>query len=366
MIRAKLCISVALSMLLPCSLSVAAEPVRLPRDQLLVYRQGDAPLMPVTTVADWRHRRAEIVRGMTSVMGALPGQEKRCDLDVRVEEEVDAGSYVRRRITYASEPGGRVPAYLCIPKTALNRTDRTTPAVLCLHPTDNVTGYGVVVGVGGKPNRQYASELAERGYVTLSPSYPLLANYQPNLAALGWQSGTLKAVWDNIRGLDVLDALPFVKAGRYAAIGHSLGGHNAVYTAVFDERLQAVISSCGLDSYLDYYNGQEKNWFPEKGWCQTRYMLKMAEYRGRLEQIPFDFHEMVGALAPRHVLIIAPLRDSNFRHDSVDRVAAAAKPVFALYGQAERLQVLHPDCDHDFPQEMREAAYRLIDKTIKD
>jgi hypothetical protein len=85
-----------------------------------------------------------------------------------------------------------------------------------------------------------------------------------------------------------------------------------------------------------------------------------------LAEIPFDFQEMIGALAPRNALIVAPLRDSNFRHDSVDRVAAAAKPIFALHGHAERLRVLHPDCEHDFPQAMREAAYRLIDETIKE
>ena len=91
------------------------------------------------------------------------------------------------------------------------------PAVLCLHPTDNSVGHGVVVGLGGKANRQYASELAERGYVTLAPSYPLLAKYQPDLKALGWQSGTLKAVWDNIRGLDLLASLPFVRPDAFGA-----------------------------------------------------------------------------------------------------------------------------------------------------
>lgn len=345
---------------------LAADPPRLPRDNLLVYHDASGMTHDVRTVADWQQRRAEILRGMQSVMGTLPGDEKRCPLDVRIEDETDAGSFIRRRITYASEPGGRVPAYLCIPKAALQpNSGKRFPAVLCLHPTDNTVGYGVVVGLGGKANRQYATELAERGFVTLSPSYPLLANYQPDLAALKWESGTLKAVWDNIRGLDVLDALPYVQSGKYAAIGHSLGGHNAVYTAVFDERIQTVVSSCGLDSYLDYYDGNEKNWFPERGWCQTRYMLKLADYRGRVAEIPFDFHEMIGALAPRHVFINAPLHDSNFRHASVDKIAAAAKPVFALYGHADRLQVAHPDCDHDFPNEMREAAYQLIERTIK-
>jgi hypothetical protein len=283
---------------------------------------------------------------------------------MKIEEEVDCGSYIRRLITYASEPESRVPAYLLIPKNVL-AGQRKTPAALCLHGTDTVVGHGVVVGLGAKANRAYAAELAERGYVTLAPNYPLLAKYQPDLAKLGWESGTLKAVWDNMRGLDLLASLPFVDhANGFGTIGHSLGGHNSVYTAVFDDRLKVIVSSCGLDSYLDYFRGDPKNWDPEKGWCQTRYMPKLADYKGRLADIPFDFHELIGALAPRHVFLIAPTKDSNFRADSVDRIAAAARPVFKLYGQENRLRVEHPECDHDFPPQMREAAYKLFDAVL--
>jgi Oxidoreductase family, NAD-binding Rossmann fold len=337
---------------------------RLPRDNLLVYRGPNDEPRPVRMADDWLRRRAEILRGMQAVMGTLPGPEKRCPLDMQVEEEVDCGPYVRRRITYASEPGSRVPAYLCIPKAALQPDAKPVPAVLCLHGTDNTVGHGIVVGLGNRPNRAYAAELAERGYVTLAPNYPLLAKYQPDLKALGWESGTLKAVWDNIRGLDLLESLPFIKKGAFGAIGHSLGGHNSVFTAVFDDRIRAVVTSCGLDSFLDYYRGDEKVWLPEKGWTQTRYMPRLAGYRNRLPEIPFDFHELIGALAPRHVLIVAPLKDSNFRSDSVDRIAAAARPVYELYGQPGRLRVEHPDCEHDFPQAMRAAAYALFDTVL--
>ncbi len=344
----------------------AADPEpRLPRDNLLVYRGTDGKSVPVKSVEDWAKRRAEVVCGMESVMGKLPGKEKHCPLDVKIEEEVDCETYVRRLITYSSEPGSRVPAYLLIPKDVL-AGKKKAPAVLCLHGTNNVVGHGVVVGLGNTPNRGYALELAKRGFVTLAPNYPLLAKYQPDLKKLGWESGTLKAVWDNIRGLDLLESLPFVDHSKgFATIGHSLGGHNSVYTAVFDDRLKVVVSSCGLDSYLDYYDGNPKNWDPEKGWCQTRYMRKLADYKGRLAEIPFDFHEMIGALAPRHVLIIAPKKDSNFRADSVDRIVAAARPIFKLHDHEDRLQVEHPDCTHDFPPEMREMAYKLIDAVFK-
>jgi dienelactone hydrolase len=276
---------------------------------------------------------------------------------------VDCGTYVRRLISYASEPGSRTPAYLCIPKSALQGT--AVPGVLCLHPTENTIGHKVVVGLGGKPHRQYASELTEKGFVTISPAYPLLANYQPDLKALGWESGTLKAVWDNMRALDVLDSLPYVKHGKYGAIGHSLGGHNSVYTAVFDPRIQVIVSSCGLDSYRDYYGGDATKWASEKGWCQTRYMLRLAAYQNRLSEIPFDFPELLAALAPRHVLINAPLKDSNFKWESVDRVAEAARRVYALHGAQDRLAVEHPDCEHDFPDEVREKAYALMSEVLK-
>lgn len=322
-----------------------------------------------STVAEWEVNRREVLKRMQTVMGALPANPTDPSPRYEVLSETDCGDYVRKRIRYLSQPDCWTPAFLCVPKKAFAETSDNSqrpqlPAVLCLHPTDNVNGHKVVVGLGGLANRQYASELAERGYVTLSPSYPLLADYQPDLDELGWESGTLKAVWDNMRGIDLLQSMPYVDAQAIAAIGHSLGGHNAVYTAVFDPRLRAVVSSCGLDSYRDYYGGDPARWALGQGWTSTRYMPRLAAYQNRLSEIPFDFPEMIAALAPRHVFIIAPLHDTNFQAASVDKVADAARPVFALYGHSDRLQVAHPDCGHDFPPEQRQKAYRLFDAVL--
>jgi predicted dienelactone hydrolase len=215
----------------------------------------------------------------------------------------------------------------------------------------------VVVGLGGRANRQYAAELAERGYVTLAPAYPLLANYRPNWRALGYRSGTMKAIWDNIRGLDVLETV--TKTKSFGAIGHSLGGHNAIYTAVFESRIHTVISSCGLDSYVDYQNGDIR------GWTSDRYMPALLRYQDRLKDLPFDFHDVVAALAPRLCFISAPVGDTNFRWESVDRVAEAARQIYRLYGQPENLIVRHPNVGHDFPDDMRQLAYELLDRITR-
>jgi hypothetical protein len=90
-------------------------------------------------------------------------------------------------------------------------------------------------------------------------------------------------------------------------------------------------------------------------------MPKLAEYRGRLADIPFDFHELIGALAPRPVFINAPLGDANFKWRSVDEIVKAAAQVYRLYGSAQNLRVEHPNCAHDFPAEVREQAYRFLD-----
>jgi len=93
-------------------------------------------------------------------------------------------------------------------------------------------------------------------------------------------------------------------------------------------------------------------------------MPALAQFAGRLQEIPFDFHELVGALAPRPFLAISPRGDANFKWESVDRIIAAARPVYQLYGVSERLAVEHPDGPHDFPKEMRERAYGFLAQAL--
>ena len=95
-------------------------------------------------------------------------------------------------------------------------------------------------------------------------------------------------------------------------------------------------------------------------------MPKLSDYAGRLNEIPFDFDQILGTLAPRPVMVVAPLHDSNFQADSVDWVTQNAAAVYELHGQAKHLTVLHPDCKHDFPEPMRMRAYQMFDEFLKN
>lgn len=324
---------------------------------LSYYLDRAGKRQPVRTPADWQKRRAHVLAGMQAVMGPLPGAELRVPLDLKVEEEARVGELIRRKISYRTSPKQRVYAYLFLPP---RKEGQRLPAMLCLHPTGEL-GKGIVAALGGRPNRQYALELAQRGYVTLAPDYPTFGDYKwdPDPAE-GWQSGSMRAVWDNIRSIDLLQSMPEVEGRKIGAIGHSLGGHNAIYTAVFDPRIRATVSSCGFNRFHKYYGGNLT------GWTSPRYMPRIATvYDKNPDRMPFDFPELIAALAPRAFFASSPLHDANFEVSGVRDCITAARPIFALHGKADNLVAIHPDCDHDFPNPYREQAYGFLDRHLR-
>jgi dienelactone hydrolase len=322
---------------------------------LLAYRDADGLEHPIRRPAAWAKRRADILANMQLVMGPLPAPPRQTPLDRRVVSEERLTRFTRQRITFLVEAGDRLPAYLLIP----NGLKAKAPAMLCLHQT-TALGKAEPAGLGGNENLHYARELAERGYVTLAPDYPNYGDYQLDVYARGYASATMKGIWNHRRAIDLLESLPQVARGRIGVIGHSLGGHNALFLAAFDPRIQAVVTSCGFNSFFAYHGGDLT------GWSHAGYMPRIATAYGKdAGQMPFDFSEVLAAVAPRAVFINAPLRDSNFAVAGVKDCVLAAQPVYRLLGAADRLAVRSPDCGHDFPLEVRQAAYAWLDHCLK-
>ena len=139
---------------------------QLSRTNLLEF-VSESRVVPVRSIEDWQRRRESIKAAMQEVMGPLPGVEKRCALEVRVEEQTVLGDYVRQFISYAAEPNERVSAYLLLPAGALTAR-REFPAVLALHQTHPL-GQKVVVGLSNSTNDEYGVGLVKRGFVVLAP-----------------------------------------------------------------------------------------------------------------------------------------------------------------------------------------------------
>ncbi len=337
---------------------------------LSVYRSDDGTLKPIRNTEDWALRRTQIIAGAEAAMGAMPTFENLPAFDVKLTEDVRIGEVRRLTMTIAVDGSDRLPLDLYLPKSLADVVDvkdllhagspSKLAAVVALHPT-GAAGKRIVAGEGGKSGRQYGLELAQRGYVVIAPDYPSFGEYDKyDFEHDKYVSGTMKAIFNHRRCVDFLSALTFVDADRIGVIGHSLGGHNAIFLGAFDERLKVIVSSCGWCPFHDYYGGDIK------GWTSDRYMPRLRDvYELNPDKVPFDFYELIAALAPRTFVSVSPIRDANFDVNGVRKAMPAAGSIYSLFNAREELMLLTPDCEHDFPTDMRLQAYNVIDRVLK-
>ena len=189
------------------------------------------------------------------------------------------------------------------------------------------------------------------------PDYPSFGEHKYDFTTGGYTSGSMKAVWDNIRCLDYLETLPEVDADRIGVIGHSLGGHNAIFTAFHDSRLKAVVSNCGFTTF-------QKDDMPS--WTGPTYMPRIkTEFGNDAKRVPFDFQELVAGIAPRAFLASAAEKDDDFDAGGVRDVVKEASAIYKLLGVPDRLAANYPAVGHSFPPDVRKLAYEFLDKHLK-
>ena len=121
---------------------------------------------------------------------------------------------------------------------------------------------------------------------------------------------------------------------------------------------------------MDFYDiGEEgsKKYGGRLGpWAQDRYMpLLRDKFKLDSTKIPFDFDEVIAAIAPRPFFSNSPQQDSNFDVNGVRKGIEAAGKVYRFLDAEDNLQVAYPDAGHDFPTETRQKAYQFIDKILK-
>lgn len=338
----------------------AAENVQLRRNPLAFLRDGN--IRVIQSAVDWPSRRASILQGMEAVMGPFPETAKRGDLRFkRLDQPVKVSRHTRQKVSFEPTPGTVVKAWLLVPQNPGGMPGTAKfPAMLCLHQTISI-GKDEPVGLGPTHSKRQAFDLADRGFVCLAPDYPSFGEYPCDFKDPAWKSGSMLAIWNNSRAVDLLCSLPEVDPERIGAIGHSLGGHNSLFTAVFEPRLRVAVTSCGFTAFPRYMKGNLT------GWTSSRYMPRIsAVYGNDPGRMPFDFPEVLAAIAPRAVFISAPSRDDNFDPQGVSDSVAAAAGVFRLLGVPDRLQLRVPEGGHDFQEETRLEAYDYIAKVLVD
>ncbi|NLO03939.1 MAG: alpha/beta fold hydrolase [Bacteroidales bacterium] len=330
------------------------------------FSSSDKKEIVIENMSEWEKQRLKILRGMEDAMGKLPEWPVLRETDMQITEESAEKHYTRYTITIKAYEKERVPAYLYIPHKKVK--DDKFPAIIALHPT-GALGKKIVDGEG-LANRGYAKELAERGYVVIAPDYPSFGDLENfNFEADRYESGTMAAIFYHMRCIDYLNERDDVDPDRIGVIGHSLGGHNAMFLAAFDNRIKVIVSSCGWTQFEYYDIGKSaiERYGGRLGpWAQDRYMpLIRDKYNLDGEKIPFNFHEIIALFAPRAFFSNSPLNDSNFDVRGVVKGIAEAQKIYNFFGVPDQLRVRYPEAEHDFPPEVRMEAYRFIDEVLK-
>lgn len=321
---------------------------------------------PTKSSASHEKKRQQILRNMEKAMGKLPDRSDLPPFEIKISDSVMEDRFTRYTLTFNVANNERLPVYLYVPKQ--RGSIQRIPAMLVLHGT-SVLGKGVVDGQGPLPNRAHARELAQRGYVVIAPDYPSFGDLKDhNFDTDRYESATMQAVFNHMRCVDLLQSRPDVDPENIGVLGHSLGGHNAMFVAAFDTRLKVAVSSSGWTQF-EYYNigdeGSKKYGGRLGPWAQIRYMpLIRTKYKLDAKLIPFNFDDVIAAIAPRAFFSVSPLKDANFDVNGVREGISLAEKVYNNLGVSDLLQIRYPDSGHDFPVENRKEVYGFLDRTL--
>jgi dienelactone hydrolase len=302
---------------------------------------------PITSRRDWKKERAQIREAWLKVLGPFPGTK--CQLKMEVLQTEELPTFTRQYIKYQVDEGTYTDGYLLVPRQHKGKL----PAIVVFHSTVKSQAK-LVAGIDESvPEKSQGVQLVQRGYVVLCPRNFIFnegADYAGNAARLKKQhpdaTGMGKMVWDGIRAVDLLQSLPYVNKDKIGVIGHSLGGKEALYSAAFDERIKAAVSSEGGIGLK--FSNWDADWYlgPQ---------IKQPDFG-------LENHQLLALIAPRAFLLLAG--DSADNEKSWAFISAA-QPVYKLLDAPENIGWFDHHLGHRYPPQAREVAEEFLDAHLK-
>lgn len=345
--------------------------------------KGIPPLLEgIQSRDDWNRKRESIQRTWLGYIGGLPELiDTRMTLDSWVANE----DHYLMKIHYSSVYDDWVPANLLIPKlhdvhitndevvemllySGRGLSEKALPAVLALHPTSE-TGKDDISLSTGRDNRQYGLELVKRGYVVLAPDTitageRILGDDKPFHTATFYHkhpewSAVAKMITDHQQGISLLQAFKLVDPERIGVIGHSLGGYNAYFLAGADQRVKAVVCSCGFSPVAD---DPETHRWGRREWFSHIPKLSDDIAQGKT---PFEFNEIAALAASTPLFMWMGQNDRIFPHwKPAAEGLADLHTLYEWLGEEGKFISLIGNSGHDFPPEIRELSYSFLDRWL--
>ncbi len=167
----------------------------------------------------------------------------------------------------------------------------------------------------------------------------------------GW-SKMGRMVADVRWAVDALSELESIDSQRIYVAGYSLGGAVGMYSAALDERIAGVISVCGFTPMRFNTPGKTTEGIYEYSHLHGL-LPRLGFFVKNEKHIPYDFHEILAAIAPRPVLIIAPTWDQYASFPDVRNCVNEVRKVYDLYKQEEKIELFAPEDYNHFTEDMK-------------
>lgn len=311
---------------------------------------------PVKTPSDWQTRRQEILQTWHTMMGEWPPVNENPQVQYLKKEHRD--NFTQHTIQFDIAPGHPNTGYLLIPDSA--KQNRSTPAVL-------VVFYDPETGVGLKgENRDFAYQLAKRGFVTFSVGHDY-SLYYPNrenaeiqpLSALAYGAANAFHVLANRKEVD---------PKRIGIVGHSYGGKWAMFAScLYDKFACAAWSDGGIvfdesrpsvNYWEPWYLGYAGPKFRKRG-LPTNENPRTGLYQ-KLMKEGHDLHELHALMAPRPFLVSGGSEDQPKQWRALNH----SRAVNQFLGYENRVAMTNRE-KHSPNPKSNEQMYQFIEYWLK-
>jgi len=164
--------------------------------------------------------------------------------------------------------------------------------------------------------------------------------------------------------VDALSELGYIDSQRIYVAGYSLGGAVGLYSAALDERIAGLIAVCGFTPMRSNTPGKTAEGIYE--YSHLHGLLPRLGFFVKNEtHIPYDFHEILAAVAPRPVLVVAPTWDQYASFSDIQSCLNEVKKVYDLYKQKDKVELFAPEDYNRFSNEIKDKMILWMKENFK-
>lgn len=136
--------------------------------------------------------------------------------------------------------------------------------------------------------------------------------------------------------------MPLLDPYRVFCLGYSLGGLLGLYAAALDDRIAGVASFCGFSPMRMASKGRQAGML-ERLCFWHGLQPQLGLFKGRENELPYDFEDILSLIAPRPCLVVAPKHDCDADYREVGACVDKARASWQSRGAPENITYLEPD-----------------------